>query len=69
MKDKIKSIWKAIRLSITEIMLFGFIVYMIHFLFSYPLVWIGIFAVFSVLIRTGLWEEMEKIWEDFQEKR
>ena len=69
MKDNIKSIWKAIRLSITEIMLFGFIVYMIHFLFSYPLVWIGIFAVFSVLIRTGLWEEMEKIWEDFQEKR
>ena len=69
MKDNIKPIWKAIRLSITEIMLFGFIVYMIHFLFSYPLVWIGIFAVFSVLLRTGLWEEMEKIWEDFQEKR
>lgn len=69
MNEKTKSIWKAIRLSITEIMLFGFVVYVIHFLFYYPVLWIGIFATFSVLIRSGAWQELEQILEDFQEKR
>ena len=58
-----------IKQSALEILLFSFIVYAMHLMFYYPWVWIGIFAVFSVLIRSGVWAYMEDVVEDLKDRR
>ena len=57
-----------IKQSVMEILLFSFIVYAAHLILYYPLVWIGIFAVFSVLIRSGVWAYMEDVVEDLKDR-
>ena len=50
-----------------DILILGAFVYLGHFLFYYPEVWMTLIVVFSVLLRTGWWEKAE-YWSESRRK-
>lgn len=50
-----------------DILILGAFVYLGHFLFYYPAVWMTLIVVFSVLLRTGWWEKAE-YWSENRRK-
>ena len=55
--NKAKEYGKRTGLVIADSVTAAIIVYILHFLFAVPSVWIGIVFVCSMLVRTGIWSK------------
>lgn len=58
--DEKGQIVKIVTQIVLDIIIMGGLVYAIHFIFAWPSVWLTAIILFSVLLRTGWWEVLEK---------
>jgi len=59
-KYEVEQLARVIGQIFLDVLIMGAIVYSLHFLFYYPKVWLTAIILFSVLLRTGWWERIER---------